>query len=88
MELHYKCKVWVKIILDPDMPEQEVIEKLEAGETPLGFFEDGKYDHQSDVIFESEELLTVQQNGGSATISLMKEDGDFIWTNSQKEDNT
>lgn len=88
MELHYKCKVWMKIILDTDMPEQEVIEKLEAGETPLSFFEDVKYNHQSEVILESEELLTVQQNGGSATISLMKEDGDFIWTNSQKEDNT
>lgn len=87
MEIHYKCKVWAKIILDTDMPEQEAIEKLEAGEPPLNFFEDGKYDHQSEFILESEELLTVQQNGGSATISLMNENGEFIWTNLQKEDN-
>ena len=88
MELHYKCKVWMKIILDPDMPEQEVIEKLKAGETPLSFFEDGKYSHESETFLESEELLTVEQNDGSATISLMNEDGEFIWTNLPEESNT
>lgn len=90
MELHYKCTVWCSIKFNEDVDKELIIEKLNSGMLPL----DVAYSHEEEtgnveweVINETEEFISVEENNGESTIELMEyQEGKLglqcIWDNS------
>lgn len=88
MEIHYKCTMWCKIILDDTkISKEEVLQKLNEGQLPseIGFNED--INSQWEVIEDTEKFMSPAENDGQITIKLMEyQEGKLgmqcIWDNS------
>ena len=87
MEIHYKTTMWCRIILDDSkISKEEVLQKLNEGQSPseIGFDED--INSQWEVMGDTEEFITPVENDGQSTIEVMEETEkgwlEVIWDNS------
>lgn len=74
MEIHYKCTIWGRIELDESkITKEEVLNKLQEGLSPNDIgYPDDDINSQFSVLYDTEEELSVEDNGGNATIELME----------------
>lgn len=88
MEIHYKCTTWCKIILPEDVSKEEILQKLNDGILPLEIaYDNPSMNVEWEIINETEEFMTVEENDGQSTIELMdSKEGNIglecIWDNS------
>lgn len=89
MELHYKCTIWCKLKFNEDVNPKDIIEKLEKGYLPLEIGYDDIIPEASntewEVIDDTEEFMSVEENDGQSTIELMEE-GEVLWDNSYESE--
>lgn len=94
IELHYKCTTWCKLKLPDSTNKEDLIEKLNEGYLPLELgYNDvvkGVQDVEWEVINDTEEYLSPEENDGEATIELMEETErgwlESIWDNSYESE--
>jgi hypothetical protein len=83
MHINYKCSVWRRLHLPDDITKEEVIEYLrkEAVEqfSSGAAFSDLRATHD-DFLYDTEEDLSVIDNGGSCTVELF-DDIEEVWDN-------
>ncbi len=91
MELQYKCTIWCSFKFDKDVKASEIIKLLEKGVDVNEIASSKEYcDKVSfDYAFETEEILTPDDNKGYATIELIdyskKHNGmHIVWDNKPK----
>ena len=74
MEIHYKYTIWGRIRLDESkITKEEVLDKLQEGLSPNDIgYPDDDINSQFSVLYDTEEELSVEDNGGNATIELME----------------
>ena len=74
MEIHYKCTIWVRIELDESkITKEEVLKKLQEGLSPNDIgYPDDDINSEFSVLYDTEEELSVEDNGGNPTIELME----------------
>ena len=74
MEIHYKYTIWGRIRLDEfKITKEEVLDKLQKGLSPDDIaFPNDDINSQFSVLYDTEEELSVEDNGGNATIELME----------------
>lgn len=75
MYIDIKETVWTRYYVR-DKNEQEIKEALEKGEYPWEFSEDV----ESETLFDTSEVMTVEENYGDNTIEFYNE-GDLIYQN-------
>lgn len=88
--LDYKAVVWCRLHLPDSVDLEEVKQKLEKGIDPLDLvFEDGMLESKKayetvewEFLEETEDLLTLEENGGSSTIEVI-ENGEVVWANGE-----
>lgn len=87
MEIHYKVTTWNRIVFPDDVTKEEVIAILEKGDVGDLWHELTGLEHNT--IEEVEELITVEENDGEATVELFAQRFDDvpIWDNSIKKEN-
>lgn len=87
MEVHIKVTIWKKIEISDDVPKQRVVEVLKAHGSANDLFdiEDEIGYLNYDDIEDTEEDVTVEDNGGCSTLELKDEDGKTIWWNGDEE---
>lgn len=87
MYVDVKVTVWQRIKLneDEDVSAEDVIEKLKLHEPWLGFlWNEEKFSIDWDTITDTEEHMTVEENGGCSTVELYDDDGKLLWENEKK----
>ena len=75
MEIHYKCTIWGRIEIDESkITKEEVLDKLQKGLSPddIAFPNDDDINSEFSILYDTEELLSVEDNDGNATIELME----------------
>lgn len=89
MEIHYKSSVWIQIKFHDKLPDREkLIRDLQTGLHPT---EMDLPDAEWNVIYDTEEQLTPEENDGQATIEIMEynANGQWLettWSNEIKKD--
>ena len=83
MHVDFKITTWERVSV-PEEREEEVKQKIESGEissaSELCDFLEG--DAYSEKLFDVDEQMTPEENGGSSTIELYEETGkNPMWTN-------
>jgi len=84
--LDFKVTVWKRIHI-PDNRVDEVIEKLKSGvdETPYNLLEDDDfYYNPQGVDEESEEAISVSENGEQSTQEIYNSVGEIIYKNGKE----
>lgn len=89
--LDYKAAIWCRLHLPDSVDIEEVKKKLEEGMHPLDIaYEDGVLQSKKayetiemEYLEESEELLTVEENGEFSTIEIVEND-EVIWQNGKE----
>lgn len=90
MEIHYKCVVWMQVKFSDEVPDKEqLIKDLETGMHPSNMdFPDAEWN----VLYDTEEIFTLEQNKGEATIEIMEPKDNnngwlqSVWDNSIKNE--
>ena len=83
-KIQYKVTIWQEIELEEGYSKDEIIEQLkEYSKTPWELFEGT----QTNTLYETEEVMTVEENDGQETIELY-EDNKIIWTNAELDART
>jgi hypothetical protein len=85
MNVDFKITTWERVEVEDDSIE-EVQKAIESGEVTsaeqlVSQFNGVRY---AGKIDDTDEQLTVEENGGCATIDIM-EDGDSVWDNGEEE---
>ena len=91
MEIHYKSTVWNKITIPDEIDKEDIIKQLNEGILPTELDLDNNFDSEYEVIYETEEFITPEENDGQSTIELMDYvDGknylSSIWDNSYESE--
>lgn len=60
---------------DTELTNEQIIESHQNSE----FTDSNMYD--SEILLETEEMMTPEDNGGQPTTEVFSEDGKLIWTN-------
>lgn len=87
MYVDVKVTIWQRIYLmeNETVTEQEVIEMLKENDPYMGcLWEDIRFDPRKESIDETEEHITVKDNGGCSTVELYDDFGKLIWENGNK----
>lgn len=83
MYIDYKVTVWKRVYFDEDTDSKKVIQVLE--EDGLGYVFDEELGFvEQETLFETEDDMTPEENGGYATIEVYENNnlaGDLIWSN-------
>jgi hypothetical protein len=80
MFIDCKVTVWKRIHFNENVDSEKVIQALEKGgiddvfDDELGFVE-------QEILFETAEEMTPEENGGHSTIEAYSPAGDLIWSN-------
>lgn len=79
-KIQYKVTVWNEIELDEKYSKDEIISHLKdcPSLSPWELFEGT----QTNTLYETEEVMTVEENDGQETIEVY-EDDKIIWTNAE-----
>jgi len=87
MRVHFKVTAWESVSLDDDYKE-EVLEKLKSGEIKsanglVEFLDSKGSDPTYEMIPESEQQLTIEENDGYSTIEAVDDDYSSVtlWEN-------
>ena len=85
MELHYKVECWRKMYLPDFLSPEEVVEIVTRNhESANGIFIDIEavnFDPCDQMIDETEEQLSIEENNNQSTIEIVDDDGKVIWNN-------
>ena len=86
-KIQYKVTVWQEIELDSTQlrswgTKDEIIERLKKNTqtSPWDLFEGT----QTNTLYETEEMMTIEENDGQETIEVY-EDDKIIWTNAETQ---
>ena len=83
--LDYKVTVWLRIPVSEE-DKDKFLEDIQNDNfnCPAEIFNDSNYDPEpEEVLYETTEFITVDENNGSSTIEVVeKESGKTIWDNS------
>jgi len=60
-----------------DVEEQEVLKKLKDGEYPWEISDNA----EANIMFDTSEVMEVEENEGNATIEFYNDNGEIIWNN-------
>lgn len=93
MELHYKVTAWCKLKFKGNIKKEDIIKKLEEGYLPLEIGYDKIVPNlencEWELINDTDEYLTPEENDGYSTIELMEETEEgwleSIWDNAIKK---
>lgn len=87
MYIDYKVTVWKRVYFDEDTDSKKVIQVLE--EDGLGYVFDEELGFvEQETLFETEDDMTPEENGGYATIEVYENNnpaGDLIWSNGKNQ---
>lgn len=77
-----KVTVWqrVKLNEDENVTKEKVIEAIKMNGASILFEMDGT-DPDWEVLVETEEYITPEENGGCSTIELYDDNGKLLWEN-------
>ena len=81
--IFYKSSIWTKIRLHDEVDIEDVKEQLENGIHPDALeLNDPDFLSEWDVLYDTEEILTTEDNLGSETIEIQDNDTkEIIWNN-------
>lgn len=85
MYIDFKITTWERIQVD-DSIKEEVLSKLKSGEITgssdlFDYFSEEYFSFDPDIIFETSERMTPEENDGMSTIEVFENDHSDIWTN-------
>ena len=89
MEIHYKCTTWCKLKFpDGIITKEEIIKQLNEGALPLDIaYLDPNFDVEWEIINETEEFMSAEENDGQSTIELYNNITEGpIWDNSYESE--
>lgn len=86
MEIHYKSTIWNRITIPDQVDKEYILDQLKEGIHPLDLDMQGDFNSTYDVIYDTEEIISIEDNNGNSTIELMddiegKSDLTCIWNN-------
>jgi hypothetical protein len=73
--LAYKATVWFKIPIKSEESLDSIIKKIEQGIHPSELYDDSDIDSdigECELLYDSEEILTPEQNSGQPTIEVVE----------------
>lgn len=81
--IFYKSSIWTKIRLHDEVDIEDVKEQLENGIHPDALeLNDPDFLSEWEVLYDTEEILTTEDNLGSETIKIKDNDTkEIIWNN-------
>lgn len=81
--IFYKSSIWTKIRLHDEVDIEDVKEQLESGRHPDALeLNDPGFLSEWEILYDTEELLTTEDNLGSETIEIQDNDTkEIIWNN-------
>ena len=81
--IFYKSSIWTKIRLHDEVDIEDVKEQLESGIHPDALeLNDSDFLSEWEVLYDTESLLTTEDNLGSETIEIQDNDTkEIIWNN-------
>lgn len=79
--IDYKVTSWIRMKIDTSQIE-EAEELIKEGVTPL-YLDIILNPTDINNLFEVEEYLPVEENGGQSTIELYHDNGDLVYSNDQ-----
>jgi hypothetical protein len=81
--IFYKSSIWTKIRLHDEVDIEDVKEQLESGIHPDALeLNDPDFLSEWEVLYDTESLLTTEDNLGSETIEIQNNDTkETIWNN-------
>ena len=85
MKLHVKITTWQEIELNQDenVSLEEITELLNKyGPSELWDDENERFSPSYENLTETEEYMSVEENGGCATMELYDDDMKLLWSNS------
>ena len=79
-----KVTIWRRTWYSSELEngEEKLIKTLEEGDE----IPDEIEMEESEVLYETEELMTPQDNDNQSTIEVYSEDGKILWTNEPKKE--
>ena len=80
MYVDIKETIWTRYYIR-DVEEQEVLKKLKEGESIW----DISNNVETDIMFDTAEIMEVGDNGGNATIEFYNDEGKILWDNIKTE---
>jgi len=88
MYIDFKISTWERVRID-DSIKEEVLTKLRSGEISSSsdlyrFYTDDKFSFDPDIIYETSEQLSPEENNGMSTIEVYDNNHSDIWNNLQK----
>lgn len=83
MKIQYKATVWMEIDINDEGSLDKVIDKLNAGDSVDDLYSYGDiYISGSEVLYDTEELMSPHENDNNETIVVYGENWEKIWDNS------
>ena len=76
MHINIKETIWTRYYIR-DKSEEEIKEALERGESPWDISEDV----ETDIMFDTSEVMSLEENDGNSTIEFYNEKGEIIYQN-------
>jgi CO dehydrogenase/acetyl-CoA synthase beta subunit len=82
MQIDYKATIWFRITVHDE--QEKVLEALKSGSSIENLY-DNFYGVLSsvDAMFETEEIMTPEENGNQSTIEVLDDLGMTIYTNKE-----
>ena len=87
--LDYKATIWCRIPIKSNDALKRVQEKIEANILPSELYNDLDSDNdvgRCEILYETEEFISPNENDGNATIEIWDDEGNFIWDNSYESE--
>ena len=80
MYVDIKETVWTRYYIR-DVEQEEVLNKLKEGEYPWDISDNV----ETDIMFDTSEVMKVEENEGNATIEFYNDEDEILWDNIKTE---
>lgn len=71
MEIHYKSTIWNRITIPDQVDKEYILDQLKEGIHPLDLDMQGDFNSTFEVMYDTEEIISIEDNNGNSTIELM-----------------
>lgn len=88
-KVKYKVTIWREMDVPDELTDEQALEIVKKYEDPNDIYEDfcdktESYETPDEFMLNTEEYMTVEENGYQPTIEYHNDKGEIIWTNNDK----
>ena len=76
-----KLTIWDRMEFESKEQMLEAKAMLESGELKSGLDVSDHFELTSEILYDTQEEMSVEENEGGATLEVIDEDGNVIWHN-------